>query len=397
MQFSAKGVYSDNSIKDLTDSVIWSSATQSVATISNIPGSIGSAVAVALGSSIISAATGSITASTTLTVGGCQTIDDILLDTGSYGLRVFKQALNGFVLPQVLVNSGSLAECVQYADGSSDWGPIVSADIILGGEPPITVPVQVIDQTFGTPPSSCNGPLADIKPDQTPGAGFNGILGVGLFAEDCGSVCANSSGNSMYYVCNGSSCSGTTVALNQQVQNPVALLPIDNNGMILQLPGISSQGTQSVAGSLVLGIHSAASVTMYPANPTSSIPFIQTSFNTNTYSSFIDSGSNGIFFPSTIPMCSSGVGVGWFCPSSTQSLQATNLGYAGSPVSPPVNFSIESATTLFNSGNNVFNDLGADSLGNEFDWGLPFFFGRDVYFGIEGKSSPLGTGPYWAY
>jgi hypothetical protein len=44
----------------------------------------------------------------------------------------------------------------------------------------------------------------------------------------------------------------------------------------------------------------------------------------------------------------------------------------------------------------VFNDLGGNAAGM-FDWGLPFFLGRDVYVGIEGKSSGVGTGPYWAY
>jgi hypothetical protein len=32
-----------------------------------------------------------------------------------------------------------------------------------------------------------------------------------------------------------------------------------------------------------------------------------------------------------------------------------------------------------------------------FDFGLPFFFGRNVYTAIEGKSTPGGTGPFTAY
>jgi hypothetical protein len=32
-----------------------------------------------------------------------------------------------------------------------------------------------------------------------------------------------------------------------------------------------------------------------------------------------------------------------------------------------------------------------------FDWGLPFFYGRNVYTAIEGATAPGGTPPYWAY
>jgi hypothetical protein len=34
---------------------------------------------------------------------------------------------------------------------------------------------------------------------------------------------------------------------------------------------------------------------------------------------------------------------------------------------------------------------------SSFDWGLPFFYGRRVYIGLEGQSSSLGAGPYYAF
>jgi hypothetical protein len=324
----------------------------------------------------------------------CQTINDILLDTGSYGLRIFKQVLS-VPLTQVTAGPGLLAECVQYADGSSDWGPVQTASVILGKEPAVLVPIQVIDSTFAGLPAACQD--ADQSPDD---AGFNGILGVGLFAEDCGPVCSTGAGNGLYYACNGPSCRGTAVILSNQVQNPVALLPLDNNGVIVKLPSVPSGGSRSVNGALVLGIGTRSNnvppkVTTYPANQAGE--FI-TTFNSNTYSSFIDSGSNGLFFPSPssglLPDCPP-PDSGFYCPSVIRSFSATNTGAFGSP-SGEVSFRIDNFDRLVSSSNNVFSDIGGDNVG-EFDWGLPFYLGREVYLGIDGTASSLGNGPYWAY
>jgi hypothetical protein len=48
------------------------------------------------------------------------------------------------------------------------------------------------------------------------------------------------------------------------------------------------------------------------------------------------------------------------------------------------------------SGTAVFPMLGGSNAGT-FDWGLPFFFGRNVYTAINGKSTPAGQGPFWAF
>src|SRR5208282_2242969 len=67
-QFTATGIFSDNSTQNLTTSVTWSSSNQVVATISNAAGFNGQAIAVAAGTAMITAMSGSITGSTTLTV-----------------------------------------------------------------------------------------------------------------------------------------------------------------------------------------------------------------------------------------------------------------------------------------------------------------------------------------
>ena len=63
-------------------------------------------------------------------------------------------------------------------------------------------------------------------------------------------------------------------------------------------------------------------------------------------------------------------------------------------------FSVANADDLF-SGNPAgiaFVNLGAPNPDSgSFDWGLPFFFGRNVYTAIAGQNTPGGIGPYVAF
>ena len=67
-QFIANGVYTDNSTQDLTAYVAWTSSDTTVASISNAPASHGLATGVSPGSASITAASGSVSGSTNLTV-----------------------------------------------------------------------------------------------------------------------------------------------------------------------------------------------------------------------------------------------------------------------------------------------------------------------------------------
>ena len=67
-RFVATGVYTDNSVHDISASVTWASSVNSVASISNAPGSNGMTTTTGPGSTMISASLGAASASTTLTV-----------------------------------------------------------------------------------------------------------------------------------------------------------------------------------------------------------------------------------------------------------------------------------------------------------------------------------------
>jgi hypothetical protein len=334
----------------------------------------------------------------------CQTIDGLLVDTGSVGLRIVSSLLT-IALPQQKSASGSpVVECLQFLDSYS-WGPVQTADIEIASEKASSVPIHVLSDTDFTVPAGCSstGPSADT----VPALGANGILGVGLFAQDCGAVCVQSSTNTTppqnaYYDCPSSTgCQAIFESLPQQVQNPVALFAKDNNGVILELPAVSG-AELSVNGSLVFGIGTQSNnglvgATVYTAGSllTSSTPGdFTTTFNGQTLSSFIDSGSNGYFFPdNSITVCSDNSG--FYCPSSTLNLSATNQGATAG--SGTVDFSVANADSLFSNANDsAFGDLGGPAP-QDFDWGLPFFYGRNVFTAIEGTNAPGGTAPYWAY
>jgi len=67
-EFTATGVYTDDSTHDLTAEVTWASSNEAVATVSNDAGSKGLAMAAGAGSTTVSATSGGVTGDTTLTV-----------------------------------------------------------------------------------------------------------------------------------------------------------------------------------------------------------------------------------------------------------------------------------------------------------------------------------------
>ncbi len=330
----------------------------------------------------------------------CQTIDGVLVDTGSSGLRLLASALT-ISLPQQTSAGNPVYECLPFVIGYT-WGPVQTADIEMASEKASSVPIQVIS---GSPPSSSPCTPPNENSDSVASLGANGIVGVGTFPQDCGDGCATTgpSNPDLYYECpsSGSSCTVVAESLAQQVQNPVALFSTDNNGVIIELPAVTAPEA-TLSGSLIFGIGTQSNnglngATVYPMAPTGpNTGDFTTTLNGTVYDqSFIDSGSNGFFFPSSIPVCSAG---DFYCPSSTENLSATNAGYAGTPTGT-VNFSVANADDLFNDNPTatVFSQLAGPSTIDSFDWGLPFFYGRNVYTAIYGASTPGGTGPYWAY
>jgi hypothetical protein len=273
------------------------------------------------------------------------------------------------------------------------------------------------DPNIPTVPSSCSSTGADESNFQALGA--NGVLGVGTFQQDCGPGCVSgSSAPNVYYACASGSCSETFQGLAQQVTNPVWVLPADNNGVLVQLPSVPTGGTTTVSGNMIIGIgtqtnNGLGSATVFDTDANA---YFVTIFNGQTNScSYIDSGSNAIFFPSAgypgLITCS-GSNSPFYCPTTTQAnklgligLTANNQSAANTNgASGTAVFNVANASVLFNSNNVAIAELGGPNApitgcGSSFDWGLSFFYGRNVFTAIE-QQPVTGTsyvGPFWAY
>jgi hypothetical protein len=325
-------------------------------------------------------------------------------------------------LPQQTANGSVIAQCNQFVDGFT-WGSVSLAIVVMAGEmassPPNSnastpgLPVQLIgDPTIPTVPASCSSTGTDEGNLQTLGA--NGVLGIGNFEQDCGAGCTSGTPPNVYYACAGGSCSTTLVGLPQQVTNPVWVLPADNNGVLIQLPSVPSGGTTTISGSLIFGIgtqsnNSLGAATVFDSDASA---YFVTTFNGQTNScSYIDSGSNAYFFPAAgypgLITCGS-PNSSFYCPANLLTLSATNQSAANTNgATGTVNFNVGNANTLFNNNggqNFVFSELAGPNAsvpncGSSFDWGLPFFFGKNVFTAIE-QQPVTGTtfvGPFWAY
>ena len=184
------------------------------------------------------------------------------------------------------------------------------------------------------------------------------------------------------------------------MKQPVALFENDNNGLIVHLPAASAGGAASMKGSVIFGIATQANNQLGTEAllTTDSLGYITTVLSGRSLnSSFLDTGSNALFFDSgSIAQC--GVRAsGFYCPPVPEALVATNVGVNGARV--PVPYAVDNAVTLF--GSYPFAVLpglsGPIGDARTFDWGLPFFYGRRVFVGIQAQPSSLGTGPFYAF
>ena len=344
----------------------------------------------------------------------CQVIDNVEVDTGSYGVRIISSALSSSIYSALTAQTaqagGNLVECTQFGDGYS-WGSMRVADVTLGTEKAASQSIQIIgDQdSLNNVPTTCSntGP----EEDTVATFGANGIIGLGPFVTDCGD-CTVSTESAFYWGCpSGGGCTQTLVTEAQEATNPVASFAQDNNGVILELPALTASGAATASGTLVFGVGTEGNNGLGSATvlTTDGSGFINTIYKGVTYTQgFIDSGSNQNFFDdAAIAHCTSGSGSTaqtYYCPTSELTETATEEGVTSSGGvgnQAAVTFYVMDPGKLngsYTALDNVASPLTSGLTDNtDFDFGLPFFYGRYVYTVIENRNTSGGAGPYFAF
>ncbi|HEY2685045.1 MAG TPA: DUF3443 family protein [Steroidobacteraceae bacterium] len=338
----------------------------------------------------------------------CASIDHVLLDTGSTGLRLVGSVLTAqkVALPKETDSQGqTIEECMSFTGGQT-WGPVVLADVYLAGEQASKAPLQLMDDANSAAPAPATCGANGTLMNAATGFGANGVLGVGVFLQDCGQGCvSNSAPLPVYYGCSSAgACTAENTALALQVSNVVAQFASDNNGVIVNLPNLANaNGDATVQGELIFGLGT-QSDNMLPATLTvlgvDGSGNFHANYNGSTTAlpALIDSGTDSFAFnDSTIAVCSSGSFIGYYCPTvAPLAVSTVNTGLGQYTGSATVNFAIGDPNT-FVAGATAFSGLGGGAGSTYFIWGMPFFFGRQIYVGIEQRSGGSYTGPFYAY
>jgi hypothetical protein len=333
----------------------------------------------------------------------CATIDHVIVDTGSVGLRLLRSAIPaslGLTNATDPVQGNTLAECSEFGAGHA-WGPISTVDLKIAGETASALPMQIVDDTFASMPADCASFGPDMVSNGAQSFGGNGLIGVDVLRRDCLESC-QSVASTLYYDCAGTNCSPVAMPLTNQVPNPISRFASDNNGMTLSFPAVPQGGSASVTGTMTFGINTEsnnAPPTVQQLTTTASATTIAT-YNGQTMQAILDSGSGAYYFPNaSITECPlSFSSAPWLCPSQTSLQTATLQGELGGSLG--IDFDIYNAVSeLTGSSNGAHAGIGENT--NLFgvsllDLGLPYFFGKTITFGIQGNDNfTAGTWPFF--
>ncbi len=325
----------------------------------------------------------------------CATIDDVMIDTGSTGLRLEASAVPSWLrLPAVLgPGHEPLAECLRFV-GDDAWGPLERVDLRIGGLMASGLPIQIIGDMAAAQPASC--PRSEVDPTS------NGTLGIGTHLTDCEGECRQSEADPIYFDCKRGHCDPLEGRVGEayRLPNPIAFFDRHDNGVVFDLPDAAGEGSLDSVGTLTIGVEtdhgrfdSAAIVKLDERGR------FTTLYGGREYpDSYIDSGTETFIVPDdALPRCPA---LPWaFCAAPAVTRDAAMLGRDGAR--NVTSFRVGDYRHIRQRGFGASAEIAvaARPASRAFVWGAPFFLGKRIAVVLEGRGIPGVAhleGPFYA-
>ena len=299
----------------------------------------------------------------------CQTIHDVMVDTGSTGLRIQARAIHGLGLdlpPARGADKRFLAECQAFVGHNNIWGSIKKADMRIGGMVARDMPIQIANDEEFPRPDNC--PNYHNKPTS------NGTLGIGWRPFDPNKLLS----------CTTDGCTAVTEPGGlEHLPNPVSSFARHNNGEIFLFGDAENNKIDGV-----------------PQLPLDANGYFTTRYDNKDYTkSYIDSGTQTVTFKTdSLGLCPNGFD---YCQAVVDDLPL-GLRQSGSPdVAVSTSFRI-SPFPGPPSGrlHGVYGDIAIPAKKpNLFVLGLPFFLGKRVALRqetLDPATGAVAAAPYYA-
>lgn len=325
----------------------------------------------------------------------CQTINNVLLDTGSIGLKINQSVLNSKLLSGLTsINDTTtnlpLSSCNLYGGGYL-FTNAYTATVKLGGMTSNNMPIQVInDINQSTVPASCS--LVSFN-NLLANSGANGVIGVNP------QVFASNSHVKLYI----ESQAGVYTQLDYKTANSDPILNVnpivgfaESNGLIISLPAVTANSNTNIYGVLTFGVNTRANNQINNAsvqligNKSSELGYFKSTSTTNVTSRTIfDTGTNGyVVYGLNMAQCGNN-----YCPGSPTTW-TSSLSNWGFDITTSYNESIQISNPVNQASAIMPNWAFVSNTPGITVYGLPFFFGKNVYaqFPTESQASPV-----WGY
>ena len=318
----------------------------------------------------------------------CVTIDEVMVDTGSTGLRIEPGVLPSSLGLRPMLGEGAapLGECVRFVHDQA-WGFLARADLHLGGMVAPNLPIQLISPDDEPHPSQC--PASNVSPTS------NATLGIGPLT-DCPDPCDGSGPGASYFACPPDGCRPIRMEAADRLPNPVWRLPRHNSGVVFELPGVPPEGSGGVTGRLIFGIDTADNNridAMHVLRLDAFGRFTSVMAGRPYPHSSIDSGTTTMVVPADdFRRCER---IPWaLCASPVRRVEAEMVGADGGRIG--ASFRVGDFAALTRPGIGAVDGVAvaAPAAARGLVWGAPLFLGKRVAFGFE---TPVGGGAFYGF